>query len=83
MLWLRDLNGARRTVRKQHLSIHFLRQKSFAEQNDCLPLITGLKFMKLRSESNNLKDAHVRALKRMVHEPLYNEYLQYTKQHCL
>jgi hypothetical protein len=56
--------------------------KELAENGDCALLKVDLKFMKIRSESDNLQDAHVRALKRMVNEPLYNEYLQYIKQHC-
>ena len=56
--------------------------KELSEKGDCSPLKTGLKFMKIRSESDNLQDPHVRALKRMVNEPLYNTYLQYVKEHC-
>lgn len=56
--------------------------KELAENGDCKPLKVGLRFMKIRSESENLQDPHVRALKRMVSEPLYNDYLQYVKQHC-
>lgn len=59
-----------------------IKTREMAEKGDCLPLQTGLKFMKLRSESNNLQDAHVRALKLMVTEPLYFNYLAYAKQHC-
>lgn len=59
-----------------------LKTKELAEKGDCLPLKTGLKFMKLRSEGNNLQDPHVRALKRIVQEPLYADYLQYTKAKC-
>ncbi len=59
-----------------------LKTKEIAENGDCLPLRTGLKFMKLRSESDNLADAHVRALKRMVNEPLYFEYLKYVEENC-
>ncbi|MBD1394107.1 hypothetical protein [Mucilaginibacter glaciei] len=59
-----------------------LKTKEMAEKGDCLPLKTGLKFMKLRSKSNNLQDPHVRALKLMVTEPLYFDYLKYAKEHC-
>lgn len=59
-----------------------LKTKEMAEKGDCLPLQTGLKFMKLRSESNNLQDPHVRALKLMITEPLYFDYLKYAKEHC-
>lgn len=59
-----------------------LKTKELAEKGDCLPLKTGLKFMKLRSEGTNLQDPHVRALKRMVQEPLYAGYLQYVKEKC-
>ncbi|MCF8326340.1 MAG: hypothetical protein K9I84_15380, partial [Leadbetterella sp.] len=38
------------------------RTKELAENGDCLPLKTGLKFMKLRSQSDNIADEHVRAL---------------------
>lgn len=59
-----------------------LKTKEMAENGDCLPLKTGVKFMKLRSEGNNLNDPHVRALKRMVQEPLYARYVQYVKEKC-
>ena len=51
--------------------------KAMAEQGDCGPLKTGVTFMKLRSEGMNLQDPHVRALKRMVTEPLYASYVEY------
>ncbi len=59
-----------------------LKTKEMAETGDCLPLKTGLKFMKLRSESDNLQDPHVRALKIIVKEPLYLDYLKYAKEKC-
>jgi hypothetical protein len=59
-----------------------LKTKEMAEDKDCLPLQTGLKFMKLRSEGNDLKDPHVLALKRMVNEPLYAAYIEYVTGHC-
>lgn len=59
-----------------------LKTKELAEKGDCLPLQTGLKFMQLRSEGTNLQDPHVRALKLMVTEPLYFDYLKYVKEHC-
>ena len=55
------------------------RTKGLAEEGDCLPLKTGLKFMKLRSESDNLQDDHVRALKRMVNEQLFKDYSKYAE----
>ncbi len=59
-----------------------LKTKALAARGDCLPLKSGLKFMKLRSQDNNLKDAHVRALKRMVNEPLYADYVAYAGRKC-
>jgi hypothetical protein len=59
-----------------------LKTKELAEKGDCGPLATGVKFMKLRSQGDNLSDAHVRALKRMVNEPLYAGYVQYVAQKC-
>jgi hypothetical protein len=59
-----------------------LKTKQMAEAGDCLPLKTGLRFMKLRSESDNLQDPHVRALKIIVKEPLYLDYLKYAKEKC-
>src|SRR5690606_3518823 len=56
--------------------------KEMAAQNDCLPLETGLQFMFLRSQSNQTSDPHVRALKRMVNESLYAEYVAYQKINC-
>lgn len=59
-----------------------LKTKELAEKGDCLPLKTGVKFMKLRSQSNMLQDPHVRALKRMVNESLYAEYVKYVEEKC-
>jgi hypothetical protein len=59
-----------------------LKTKEIAENGDCLPLKTGLKFMKLRSEGTNLADPHVVALKRMVQQPLYAAYLKYVREKC-
>ena len=51
--------------------------KEIAEKGDCEPLKTGVKFMTLRSQSDNLNDEHVRALKIMVKEPLFESYRSY------
>ncbi len=56
--------------------------KEMAAHNDCLPLKAGLHFMLQRSKSDEIKDPHVRALKRMVNEPLYAEYLAYQEKNC-
>lgn len=56
--------------------------KELAMNNDCLPLKSGLQNMLLRSQSNETSDPHVRALKRMVNEPLYTEYVAYQKTNC-
>lgn len=56
--------------------------KEMAMNNDCLPLKSGLQNMLLRSQSNENGDPHVRALKRMVNEPLYAEYVAYQKTNC-
>ncbi|MDQ8003653.1 MAG: hypothetical protein REI64_02570 [Pedobacter sp.] len=59
-----------------------LKTKEMAVNKDCAPLKTGLHFMLLRSQSNETSDPHVRALKRMVNEPLYAEYVAYQKEKC-
>jgi hypothetical protein len=59
-----------------------LKTKEIAETGDCMPLQAGVKFMKLRSKGTNLQDPHVRALKRMVNEPLYAEYVKYLQDKC-
>jgi len=59
-----------------------LKTKALAEAGDCAPLQTGLRFMLLRSQSDNLADAHVRALKSLVREPLYADYQNYVATHC-
>jgi hypothetical protein len=59
-----------------------LKTKALAEAGDCAPLQTGLRFMLLRSQSDNLADPHVRALKSLVQEPLYAEYKAYLGTHC-
>jgi hypothetical protein len=59
-----------------------LKTKALAEADDCAPLQTGLRFMLLRSQSSNLADPHVRALKSLVQEPTYAEYKTYVAAHC-
>ena len=59
-----------------------LKTKALAEAGDCAPLQTGLRFMLLRSQSDNLADPHVRALKTLVQEPAYAEYQAYVASHC-
>ena len=59
-----------------------LKTKELAEAGDCAPLQTGLRFMLLRSQSDNLADPHVRALKSLVQEPAYAGYQRYVAQHC-
>lgn len=56
--------------------------KEMAVNKDCLPLKAGLHFILLRSQSNEMSDPHVRALKRMVNEPLYAGYVAYQKEKC-
>jgi hypothetical protein len=59
-----------------------LKTKALAEAGDCAPLQTGLRFMLQRSQSDDLADPHVRALKSLVQEPLYADYQQYAARHC-
>jgi len=59
-----------------------LKTKGLAEAGDCRPLQTGLRYMMLRSLSNDLADPHVRALKTLVQEPAYAEYEAYVASHC-
>lgn len=53
--------------------------KDMADMGDCMPLKTGLKFMYLRSTSDNLEDPHVRALKKMVNQYLYKDLYSFSK----
>ena len=59
-----------------------LKTKALAEAGDCAPLQTGLRFMLLRSQSSDLTDPHVRALKSLVQEPPYADYRRYVAAHC-
>jgi hypothetical protein len=59
-----------------------LKTKALAEAGDCAPLQTGLQFMRLRSQSSDLADPHVRALKSLTQEPLYADYQRYVTAHC-
>ena len=59
-----------------------LKTKGLAEAGDCAPLQTGLRFMLLRSQSDDLADPHVRALKSLVREPAYAGYQAYVAAHC-
>ncbi|RZK52144.1 MAG: hypothetical protein EOO59_14070 [Hymenobacter sp.] len=59
-----------------------LKTKELAAAGDCGPLQTGLRFMRLRSQSSDLADPHVRALKSLVQEPTYTEYKAYVAAHC-
>jgi hypothetical protein len=54
--------------------------KELAEKGDCGPLATGVYFMKQRSMGTNLEDPHVRALKRIVTEPMYAGYVKYVAE---
>ncbi|WP_201977722.1 hypothetical protein [Hymenobacter rubidus] len=56
--------------------------RRLAEAGDCGPLQAGLHFMLLRSQSNDVADPHVRALKNLVQEPAYAEYRRYVARHC-
>ena len=58
------------------------RAKDLAVKGDCGPLNTGMKFMQLRSLSNQLQDPHVRALKRIFNEPLIKSYAAFLKKIC-
>ena len=58
------------------------RTKNLALFGDCLPLKTGLKFMQQRSQSNDLQDEHVRALKRMMFSPMIKSYLSFVEKNC-
>ncbi|RZK33911.1 MAG: hypothetical protein EOO57_12215 [Hymenobacter sp.] len=60
-----------------------LKTKELAAAGDCAPLQTGLRFMLLRSQSANLADPHVRALRSLVQEPLYADYQRYAVAHCV
>ena len=59
-----------------------LKTRELAAAGDCAPLQTGLRFMLLRSQSNDLADPHVRALKHLVREPAYADYQRYVAAHC-
>lgn len=59
-----------------------LKTKELAEAGDCAPLQTGLRFMLLRSQSSDLTDPHVRALKSLVQELAYAGYKAYVAAHC-
>lgn len=59
-----------------------LKTKELAAAGDCGPLQTGLYFMLRRSQSNDLADPHVRALKSLVQEPLYADYQRYATERC-
>ncbi len=59
-----------------------LKTKELAEAGDCGPLQTGLRFMLLRSQSSDLADPHVRALKSLVQEPAYADYRRYVAARC-
>ncbi|MFC6644925.1 hypothetical protein ACFQBQ_04825 [Granulicella cerasi] len=74
----------RRQDRSEQAAFEYslLKTKEMAVAGDCGPLATGVHFMKVRSEGRNLDDPHVRALKRMVREPLYAEYVAWVQQHC-
>ena len=67
---------------RKPLEYSLFKTKELAEKGDCLPLKTGLKFMKIRSESDELMDPHVRALKKIVNGPLFYSYLSYSKKQC-
>jgi len=74
----RDSQASERTA----FDYSLLKTKALAEAGDCAPLQTGLQFMRLRSQSSDLADPHVRALKSLMQEPLYADYQRYVTAHC-
>ncbi|WP_151086784.1 hypothetical protein [Hymenobacter baengnokdamensis] len=59
-----------------------LKTRELADAGDCKPLQTGLYFMRLRSQSADIADPHVQALKSLVREPAYANYQRYVAEHC-
>lgn len=59
-----------------------IKVRELAQKGDCAPLTVGLKYMKLRSQSNELKDPHIRALKRLVNERFYTDLVHYSQNDC-
>lgn len=58
------------------------RAKELADNGDCGPLTTGLKFMKQRSENGNPNDPHFMALSEILSGPSFTEYMNYVQLSC-
>lgn len=80
----RVLPGQRTPIASERAAFDYslLKTRELAAAGDCGPLRTGVRFMHLRSESADLADPHVRALKQLVQEPAYAEYQRYVAAQC-
>lgn len=67
---------------EQAFRFSVLKLKKLAESGDCGPLSTGLKFMRLRSENDNLSDPHNIGLKNLVQSSLFTETEKYVANGC-
>lgn len=67
---------------EQAFRFSIIRLKKLAESGDCGPLSTGLKFMRLRSNSDNLSDPHNIGLQNLVQSSLFTETEKYVANGC-
>jgi hypothetical protein len=67
---------------EQAFRFSILKLRKLADTGDCEPLATGLKNMRLRSNSNNLSDPHSIGLKNLVSSSLFLESEKYVSNGC-
>lgn len=77
-------NVGRTTVEREEAAFNFSISKlrKLADLGDCEPLITGLKFMKLRSTQNLNSDPHTVALKKLVLTESFKDNEKYIENGC-
>ncbi|MGI4872906.1 MAG: hypothetical protein ACRYFX_17235 [Janthinobacterium lividum] len=82
--YLRVPPGQRTPMASERAAFDYslLKTRELAVAGDCGPLRKGVYFMRLRSESSDVADPHVRALKQLVQEPAYAEYQRYIATRC-
>jgi hypothetical protein len=77
-------NVSRTEAEREEQAFRFsvIKLRQLAENGDCEPLSTGLKFMKLRSSNDNFTDAHTIGLKTFIKSELFIDNEMYVENGC-
>lgn len=77
-----NVSGTSAEREEQAFRYSIIKLRQLAEKGDCEPLRTGLKFMRLRSESSNLSDPHTIGLKKIVNTTQFIDSEKYVANGC-